>query len=438
MERLVIIGASYRHASVAALGAYALPKEQVEARLPDIAKAIGAPELAYVGTCNRNEFILAGDDATSAETYRARLTEVFQSGKDSKLRAWQGDGAAEHLLLVTSGLDSARRGEPEIRTQVRAAWHAARRAGTSGPILDRLFADALKTAGEVQAFISNQIGVMSLSDGALAHVMAHLRDRTGTVALVGVSPMTRRCAQVLINGGHRLVVASRTLATATMLATEIGATAVTIDDLKHHAGPLDAIMAATGGQDAVLSAADIGRFATAPRGILVVDFGVPPNIDPAAADVGGVRLMGMDHLIDEARASTNAEAPEMAMAREIIDHHLERLRGEMALRQAGPAIRDVIAHYQAMAKASIEKELTATVSGAADQQRLRQWADLMARRFLHTTLAGVRALAAQSDPSTVNVFLRGLTESLPADLARGVDDETRTPFSEPYPTEPKP
>jgi len=95
MERLVIVGASYRHATVAALGDFALPKDQVEARLPDIARRIGAPELAYVGTCNRVEFVLAGDDATSAEIYRERLARVLQEDAPgmARLRAWQGDGA---------------------------------------------------------------------------------------------------------------------------------------------------------------------------------------------------------------------------------------------------------------------------------------------------------------------------------------------------------
>ncbi len=415
MERLVIIGASYRHASVAALGEYALAKEEVERRLPQIAATIGAPELAYVGTCNRTEFILAGDENTPPETYRERLARALRPTAATggrKLRAWQGDGAAEHLLLVASGLDSARRGEAEIRTQVRAAWQSARRAGTSGPILDRLFADALKTANEVQTFISGQIGVLSLSDCALEQLRAHLGGRRAKIALVGVSPMTRRCAQILLAEGHTFVVASRTLATARTLADEIGATAVEIGGLKAHAQTFDVVIAATGGQEIVLTAQDL-KYLSASSGLFIVDFGVPANIDPAAAEIAGVRLLDMDHLIEEARTRNSAEKPEMAMAREIVDRHLDRLRGEMALRQAGGAIKNVIAHYQMLTKASIDNELAAALPAGADEERLRQWADLMARRFMHATLAGVRALATQADPAAVDAFLRGLNESVP-------------------------
>jgi glutamyl-tRNA reductase len=432
MERLVIVGASYRHAPVTALGTYALPKAEVEARLPRIAAAIGAPELAYVGTCNRVEFVLAGDDSTSAEAYRDRLTEVLnnhvQGAPDRLFRAWQGDGAAEHLLLVASGLDSARRGEPEIRTQVRAAWQSARRAGTSGPILDRLFADALKTAAEVQGFISRQLGVTSLSDGALAHVKAHLQGRKGVVVLVGASPMTQRCAHILHQDGHSLVVASRTLDSARTLANAVNGTAMTLDDLKRQAGPFDVLIAATGAYETVLSAAEIAPWTKALNGLTVVDFGVPANIDAAVADIDGVRLIDMDLLIDEARTGVNVERPEMAMAREIVDTHLDRLRSETALRRAGPAIRDVVAHYQNLAKSSVENEFG--FADTAEQERLRAWADLMARRFMHTTLAGLRALAAHGDPAAVNLFLQGLSQSLPAPPAE-------SPEALP-PAEPKP
>ena len=424
MERLVIVGASYRHASVAALGTYAWPKAEVESRLPEMAKAVGAPELAYVGTCNRVEFVLAGDDGTSANTYRERIARVLRetgcTGEEMrKLRAWQGEGAAEHLLLVASGLDSARRGEPEIRAQVRAAWQSAHRAGTCGPILDRLFADALKTSAEVQGFISSQIGVMSLSDVAMSHVMSHVEGRNGHVAIVGVSPMTRRCAQILSDAGHRLTVASRTRRTAATLTEEIPGTPLTIDDLKRSEGPFDAIIAATGSGDVVLTQDNIAPWAK--DTLLIVDFGVPANIDPAVADLPHAHLLDMDHLIDEARAKTDPAQPEMAQAREIVDQHLDRLRGEMALRRAGPAIRDVIAHYQAMAKNSINKELTATEP--AEQEKLRKWADLMARRFMHTTLAGVRALAARGEPGAVDVFLRGLSESLPTESEQDTDKD---------------
>src|SRR5204863_1276818 len=59
-----------------------------------------------------------------------------------------GDEAAGlHLLRVAAGLDSMVPGEGEILGQVRAAFEA----GTTGPVLDRLFRQALHAGKKVRA-----------------------------------------------------------------------------------------------------------------------------------------------------------------------------------------------------------------------------------------------------------------------------------------------
>ena len=88
-----------------------------------------------------------------------QLADVLR--KRAQCNAAQSARVGNVGVLVASGLDSARRGEPEIRSQVRAAWQAARRAGTSGPILDRMFADALKTASEVQGVFTSAFPIHS-------------------------------------------------------------------------------------------------------------------------------------------------------------------------------------------------------------------------------------------------------------------------------------
>src|SRR5262249_57869198 len=62
------------------------------------------------------------------------------------LRAWAGEAAVEHVLLVACGLDSAQTGEHEIAAQLRGAWEDSRAAQTCGPILDRLMGEALGMA----------------------------------------------------------------------------------------------------------------------------------------------------------------------------------------------------------------------------------------------------------------------------------------------------
>src|SRR6188768_2880406 len=69
---------------------------------------------------------------------------------ERRLRAWQGEGAAEHLFMTAAGLDSACVGETEIVGQVRYSQERALELGLCGPSLGLVFEEALRIAGRVR------------------------------------------------------------------------------------------------------------------------------------------------------------------------------------------------------------------------------------------------------------------------------------------------
>src|SRR5207248_309577 len=79
---------------------------------------------------------------------------------------------------------------------LRGAWEDSRAARTCGPLLDRLMGEALGMARRVRR-LSAGVRSPSLGDLAADRVLQHLGGRLARVALLGVSPMTRRCAAVL-------------------------------------------------------------------------------------------------------------------------------------------------------------------------------------------------------------------------------------------------
>src|ERR1700724_2141238 len=111
-----------------------------------------AGEILYVGTCNRVEVVYAPEDGSAAGDSRQDVFRILtgrepQPGEASRiLRAWTGEAAVEHLLLLACGLDSAQIGEHEIAAQLRGAWEDSRAARTCGPLLDRLMGEALGMA----------------------------------------------------------------------------------------------------------------------------------------------------------------------------------------------------------------------------------------------------------------------------------------------------
>jgi glutamyl-tRNA reductase len=415
MNRFALIGASYKTAGVERLGQLALPKDQIVARLPALAEKIGAQELAYIGTCNRVEFVLAGDSPLAVQACRDKLGQLLaptplpETETRRIFRAWTDEGAVEHLFLVASGLDSAQAGEREIYAQVRGAWTTARTAGTCGPQLDYIFGEALRAAQDVHQQASRPGNEDSLANFAVKRAVEHMAGHPGRVALVGVSPMTRHCARAFAARKVPMVVVNRTLESAQEFAGEVKAEALALDVFKQDPTGFDVIITAVGGAEPVLGRALLEKLAAHGKNPLLIDLGVPPNIDPEAAEAVGLHRVGMDEVIADAASGRTAKLGQLASARVVIDEHLERLRSEYAIRDAAPLLLRLTTQYQ---QAAVESLRRLPRNGASDEENMRLWAESFARRLAHAPIKGLRALAAEAGPEAVRAYLEGLEEAL--------------------------
>jgi len=433
MNRFALIGASYKTAGVERLGQIALPKTEIAARLPSLAAEIGAQELAYIGTCNRVEFVLAGENPLEVQTCRDKLGRLLgekpllEAETRRIFRAWTDEGAVEHLFLVASGLDSAQAGEREIYAQVRGAWTTARAAGTCGPQLDYIFGEALRAAQDVHQQAARPGNADSLANFAVKRALEHLaerKDKPARVALVGVSPMTRHCARSFAAQNIPMVIVNRTLELAQEFAVEVKAEAMALDDFRKDPTGFDVIITAVGGAEPVLDRALLKRLADTRTAPLLLDLGVPPNIDPEGAEDLGLNRVGMDSVIADAAAGRTAKLGQLASARLLIDEHLERLRSEYAIRTAAPMLQRLTQQYQAAAAESLRRM---PKNGNATEDAMRQWAEGFARRMVHVPMKGLRSLAASAGPAAVQAYLDGVEEALAAnEESKDISKEKRS------------
>lgn len=413
MHQIGVVGLSYRHAGIDEVARLSIPRSDLEARLPSLRAALGVSELLYLGTCNRVELLFATHDGEAAGDLREGALEQLSGqrsppGRASRLlRAWAGESALEHVLLLACGLDSAQAGEREIAAQLRGAWEAARAAGTSGPMLDRVLGEALGMANRVQRLRAGA-DAPSLADLAAARVLEHLAGARDTVALIGVSPMTRRCALALHRAQVPLVIVNRTLATASELAASVAGRAVTLEAFRAEPGGLAALILAAGGGEAVLDARSLQRLAARVPAPLAIDFGVPPNLDPDEARHAGIVRMGMSELVREVQEQRVTELLRLAPVRAAIDERLARLREEMATRAIGPRLSQLRGAFERIAANELERALAAELRGLTGGERaaLEHLTSRLARRLAHLPIAGLRAAAAHASPEVIDAFFR--------------------------------
>ncbi|MBS0580129.1 MAG: hypothetical protein JSR36_12815 [Proteobacteria bacterium] len=419
MHQIGVVGLSYRHVGVDEVARFSVPRADVPLRLPQLRAHLGGAEILYLGTCNRVEVVYATADGAPAADVRAEIFRCLTGrapapGEAAKtLRAWTGEAAVEHLFLLACGLDSAQTGEQEIATQLKDAWEEARLAHTSGPVLDRLMGEALGMARRVRR-MTNGARTPSLGDLAADRTLQHLAGGAGTVGLLGVSPMTRRCATVLAAAKVPLLIVNRTLETAQDLAAMVFAESMSLEAFRARPPQLRALVLATGGGAPVLDAPTLARLgASSAAAPLLIDFGVPPNVDPAAARAAGLTRVGMNDLIEAAQGRRLAQLVRLAPVRAAIDDRLTHLRAELATRAIGSRMADLRETFEQIAAAEVARALSHELRtlDTAQAEQLQRLACTVARRLAHLPLAGLRAAALHASPDAVDAFFDGAKSS---------------------------
>ncbi|HKF97626.1 MAG TPA: hypothetical protein VKB20_05175, partial [Steroidobacteraceae bacterium] len=383
---------------------------------PALRALLKASEILYVGTCNRVEVLYSTEGGTPAgdlrpEVFRILTGRAPEPGEAARvLRAWAGEAAVEHVLLVACGLDSAQTGEREIAAQLRGAWEDSRAAHTCGPILDRLMGEALGMARRMRQ-LSAGVHAPSLAELAADRVRQHLAAEPGKVALLGVSPMTRRCAALLHAAQVPLLIVNRTLEAAQELAASVSGEALSLEDFRLQPPALSALVLAAGGSGALLDAAALTRLkASSQRAALLVDFGVPANVDPETARRAGIARVGMRELIEAAQGRRLAELVRLAPVRAAIDERLARLRTELALRAIGPRLARLRETFEQIVAAEVARALRGELRtlDARERAQLERIGATLAHRLAHLPLAGLRAAAVHAGSDAVEAFFEGV------------------------------
>jgi len=225
VSRVVLVGVSHHRAPVELRERAALDLSESARLARTLAGESG--EAVCLSTCNRTELYLADDDAEEAERRGEAALVTLEEELRPALYRLQDEAAALHLFRVAAGLDSMVPGEGEILGQVRSACEA----GATGPILDRLFRQALhagrkartETAiGESPASISSAAAVLA------EQVFGDLRGRR--ILVVGAGKVGDLAARNLLTRGAEIAwIANRTADRADRLARDLGGEAMALE-----------------------------------------------------------------------------------------------------------------------------------------------------------------------------------------------------------------
>jgi glutamyl-tRNA reductase len=367
---LVLVGTSHHHAPVELRERVALGKEDAHT----VAQQLG--EAVVLSTCNRTELYVASTDADEAEAHAvAALADV-----EPALYRLRDRAAALHLFRVAAGLDSLVPGEGEILGQVRLAHEN----GTPGPLLDRVFRQALHAGRKVRAQTAIGESPASVSSAAAALAEQVFGDLAGSrILLVGTGKVGEQAARNLRTRGAEIVLAANSRTDREQLEAELARA--------------DVVVSSTSSPGHVLDAPTVDR-ARRGRQLLLIDLAVPRDLDPAIHELDGCFLYDIDDLqaiVAETLAGRRSEAER---AETIVAAEAEKFHEWHASLDVVPAIASLRALAEEIREAELRK--AESLLGRLDEGQRSAVESLTAQivnKLLHLPTVRMKQAAAAAD-----------------------------------------
>ncbi len=380
---VVVVGLSHRSVPLDLLERMAIGEPRIPKALGDLLGREFVSEAVLLSTCHRVEaYVVAERYHGAAQDVRNFLSELaFVAPEEfsDHLYTYTDDTAAAHLFSVASGLDSLVVGESQILGQVRDAWDRARVEGAAGPRLSALFRHALEVGKRARTETAIGHGITSLAhaagamagerlgpSGPLSGKQSPLAERR--VIVLGAGEMGEGMVTALTKVGD-LVVVNRTFEKAAALAGRVGGRAVPFDQLPEALADADLLLSSTGGPGVVVEEADLAVIqARRPdRPLLVIDLGMPRNIDPAVGDLPGVTLLDLADLRAFVDAGLDKRRQEVVRVRGLVSDELARYTADLAAREVVPTVTALRHQAEAVRLSELERHRS-RLAGLDDRQ----------------------------------------------------------------------
>ncbi len=417
-EVLLCLTASHKTATFDLLERLSRTPENVDQVLLDAVPA--ARGTVVVSTCNRVEAYVDYDetvaDITLVDTLSAALAESAGVDTDALNGAFAirtGDRVVEHLFAVASGLESVVSGEGEIAGQVRDALKTARAQGTTSTELERLFQKASQAQRKVKNVTALQRAGRSLVRLSLELANSRITDwsaerilliGTGSYAAVTLAALRERGAQrisVYSPSGRQEAFAEKYglfpvdpahfahgAAAASLIITCTNAEGFVLDRSHIEAGLSAHPLRALAPTETVPGACPVSGGPIALRRRLIIDLGMPRNVNPDVNEIEGVALLDLEVIklhapLEELQAADNARAVVRDAARDF--------RTAGARQQVTPAVVALRSHIFELLEAEIDRARARGDEDGRVEQAMRHLAGVL----LHTPTMRANDLADQ-------------------------------------------
>jgi len=285
-RELAVIGIDLRHAPVDEFERIRPDQDGADRLRDQLANLAGLEEFALLVTCNRVELYVwaALDETLEGLTHLV----LGLDGLNGHVYRKSGDEVLEHAVNLVSGHLSELTCETPIVRQWKEAYSRAFERHEAGVHLQKLHDQALVIAKKVRAFHKgSQDGLPEL----VARFVAGRRERLGSRVLVlGAGAMGRDVATRLLR--DPLLALTWANRSAENIPEDATCEKIPLEAAFADLDRFDQIVSVLGTAEAVFRPGHLLRRVSP---VVLIDLGMPRNVDPEVKQVEGVEVLDLGH-----------------------------------------------------------------------------------------------------------------------------------------------
>ncbi len=339
LDNFTIVGINYRKSDITIRGKFSIsPEEAVNVIKEAVAQKMEG--CLVLSTCNRTEVYGICNNAAGLTNLLCNFTNGDKNEFVKQGYFYTGRDAVEHLLKVSSGLDSQIIGDYEILSQLKHAAKISRQNGGLSSFMERVINFALQASKQIKTKTKLSSGTVSVSYAAIQIIKEKIENlKNKKVLLVGTGKFGNQIAKNLKDylPGAAISFCNRTDEKAYLLAEKFDAGFVAYKNLSSACNDADVIMVSSSSEEHIV----LPSFFTSEKARLILDLSSPQNVDPAVKLNSQITLMDVDEVSEILNETISAREAEVPQALKIIDNTLNDLEDWHRQHANSPLIQKV-------------------------------------------------------------------------------------------------
>ena len=333
----------------------------------------GLTEFVILQTCNRVELFGAAKnfDIEKIKKTWASLSGLEENAFKENLELSENTEVFDHLLKLTSGLDSMVVGEEQILGQIKKSITSARERKISGQHLNTLFDKAIRVGTRVRSSTGINQGGVSIGSMAVKLAEENVDDlKSKHILLIGTGESATLVAKSLKKREYQFLVSSRTLERSKAFSETIGGTPIRFEDVITGFEKYDVIFVATAAPYFLVTFDRIIKaMKQSPKGKMILDLSNPRTVDEKVATIAGIKLMNIDQIAEMVDKNMRTRIGKISTAENIISEELPIVEAKMNSLDAEPIVKEVFKNIDSLRMIELQKALQ--MLGETDEKRVK-------------------------------------------------------------------